>query len=296
MNSKSSFFSRKNLLAVIACIAILYVLLWSVVLIKNKIDHNRVLQAIKAQEERIQNLSKEEKSIQKTVSYLMDSITLADTSERIFLSYLQRKFDLPKKLGADEVPIDLDQDLTPYPNQIHYLARIAYPNTIVNVPPTQEMDEDIKVTNINSANCDHLPLTDNFWPIMERSVAAGGYYTTHVALAFAMMKDNGCTLPPGAEDMKNRVVQDMAKLADDPSTIADLRYEAIAFLLLSERHDLVKSSWIDQIVTEQKEDGSWSREAEGAKSDHHSTLLALWSLLEYARSSTPDVPLIRRPD
>ncbi len=295
MNSKNPFFSQKNIVIIILCVFLGYGLLWGGVLIESRVDNNRIKRATKAEQDRLNNLSPEEKSILKTQNYLVDSITLADTSERIFLSYLQRKFDLPAKIGVEGPPIDLFEDPRTYPEQVHYLARIPYPDRIVNVPPKDDLEDGIHITNIYGANCDHMSLPANFWPTMEQSIKTGSYYMTHVALALAMMKDNGCTLPSVASDMENRVTQEMVKVADNPDTVADLRYEAIAFLLLGERRDLVKQSWIDQIIKEQRDDGGWSQEVGGKDNDHHTILLAFWSLLEYSRPNTPDEPLILRP-
>ncbi len=293
MNLKTSFFSKRNLLVIVLCVFVGYLLVWGGALIENKIDRNRISRADKLNQERYNNLSKEEKAILKAQGFLMDSITTVAPPERILLSYIQRKFNLPNRLGVDEVPINLNEDLPTYPDDVHYLARIASPNKIVKVPPKNYLEDNLKVINIYSANCDHMPLPANFWLVIEQNIQEGGYPMTHVALAFAMMRDNGCKFPADVDKINDRVMQGLVKLADDPATIADLRYEAIAFLLLSERRDLVKQFWIDQIVKEQRDDGGWSKEVGDKKIDYHSVILAFWALLEYERPNTPDVQLIR---
>lgn len=289
------FFETKKLMYIAAIIFVGHILLWAGLSIKYQIDQNRKARAGKSSRQQTSNLSREEQAIKKAQDHLVNSISVVDTSERIFFSYLQRKFELPSVLGADGPPIDLGEDPRTYPAEVHYLARIAYPDKIVKEIPKYELDDGVKVTNIYSANCDHLALPSNFWQTMEQNVATGGYYVAHVALALAMMKDNGCLLPPGADVINNRVTQELVKLADDPRTLADMRYEAVAFLTLSERHDLVQQKWIDQILSEQRTDGGWSRAVGEAKYDAHATLLAVWSLLEYSRPNTPDEPLIPRP-
>lgn len=292
---KTPFFTLKKLLHITAWVLVIYVLIWGGVVVKNMIDHNNRARVVNLRQEQVKGLSREEQAIQRAQEYLVGSINTIGTSERIFLSYLQRKFDLPGTLGTEGPPIDLYEDPRTYPAEIHFLARIAYPDRVVTVPPKYELDDGVKVTNIYSANCDHLALPANYWRTVEQNVAAGGYYLAHVPLAFVLMKDNGCTLIPGAEDINNKALQELVRLADDPKTIADLRYEAVAFLLLSGKNDLVQPRWIDKIISEQREDGGWSKEVGGNKNDPHSTLLALWSLLEYSRPNTPNEPLIRRP-
>jgi hypothetical protein len=296
MKSTKPFFERKNLLLITGIVLVGYISIWGGVLIKNKIDHSRKSHAAKVEQTRINNLSKEEKAIKKAQENLTIRISLAGTSERIFFTYLQRKFDLPAVLGAQGPPMDLHEDPKTYPEQNHFLARIAYPDKVVTTLPNKAaLDDNAKITNIYSVNCDVMQVPNSFWQTMGQSIKLGDYYMSHVALALAFMKDNACLMPPIASDMKTEVEQGLVKLADNPTSVADLRYEAVAFLYLSGRSDLVKSSWIDQIVAEQHKDGMWSYEAGGTKADYHATLLALWSLLEYSRPNTPDEPLIRRP-
>lgn len=280
-------------LVVAAVVCAIYGLVWAQ---DQSMERERVEQSEKLRIESYNNLSKEEKAILRAETYVADSIHITDTSERIFFSYLQRKYDLGNKIGVSGPPMDLHEDPRTYPEHLHFLARVAYPDRIVNTGPKQsELDDPIKITNIYSANCDHLTLPPNFWPSMEKSIQDGSYYLTHVALAFEFMKDNGCALHPTAQDMSNRVNEGMVKLADDPGTVADLRYEAVAFLLMRGEDDLVKPEWINQIVEEQREDGGWTEKVGGSKNSPHATLLAMWSLLEYSRPNTPDEPLIRRP-
>lgn len=294
-NPKTSFFQPKRLVFITISTILAYILLWSAFLVVNKIDNNRRVRSIVANQDQIKNLTPEEQSIKKAQNYLTNSINTVDTSERIFLSYLQRKFDLPSSIGADGPPIDLYEDPRTYPAEVHYLARIAYPDRIVKEVPRYELDDGVKVTNIYSANCDHLVLPADYWDVMERNIATGGYYAAHVILAFSLMKDNNCTLTPNADIIKGRAIEVLVGVANDPTTVADLRYEAIAFLLLGERKDLIKAEWINQIISEQRSEGGWSRVVGESKNDPHATLLALWALLEYARPNTPDEPLILRP-
>lgn len=242
------------------------------------------------------NNSKEELAIKKATEHFMDTIHIVHPSDRIFLTYVQRKFSLDPKLGPDQVPIDLYENPRTYPEHLHFLARIAYPNRIVKVAPNmQEMDDDVKFMNIYSINCDRMDLPTNFWGMMDKNTKEGGYYTAHTILALAFMKDNGCTLPTEANDLKEQAIEALVKIAGDSTVSPDLRYEVTAFLLMDNRHDLVKQEWIDQIIAEQRPDGSWIHEFGDSKDDPHTTLLALWSLLEYARPNTPDEPLIHRP-
>jgi hypothetical protein len=292
---KTPFFQPKKLLYITTAIFAAYILLWAGLSVKNKYDKNQKSRVAKNSQQQVENLSHEQLAIKKAQDHLVNSISAVGTSERIFISYLQRKFNLPRVLGADGPPIDLYEDPRTYPSEVHYLARIAYPDKIVKELPKFELDDGVKVTNIYSANCDHIPLPGNYWQTVDQNISTGGYYAAHVVLALEFMKDNGCPLPANVVDISNRVAQVLAKLADDPNAIADLRYEAVAFLLLSGKDDLVKPEWIDRIISEQRASGGWSKEVGGAKDDYHATLLAFWALLEHSRPNTSNEPFIRRP-
>lgn len=291
----STSFSRRNILAFTIAMVLILGAASCWVIVKEKIDHDRQARAIKTEQARLDSLSPEEKSILRTQNYLSGSISLFQPAERLFLDYLQRKFTLSDKTGVNGPPFDLSEDPRTYPQEIHYIARIGYPERIVTAAPKHELDEAVEVTNIYSSNCDHLKPPPNYWDIVEQNIKAGGYYLTHVALAMEFMEENNCDLPPNITDINQRVVEGMVKIADDPSQPSDLRYEAIAFLLLRGQRDLVQSRWIDQIISDQQTDGNWINDYNDRSGDTHTTLLAFWSLLEYSRPSAPDEPIIRRP-
>lgn len=294
MRPKSSFFKPKRLLYIAVGVLLAYLLLWVGVLLQNKADHDRQIRLARLRLAQTEKLSKEEQAILKAQRYLNDSITLVTPSDRLFLDYLQRKFGLDTKLGVAGPSFDLSEDPRTYPEEIHFLARIAYPDRLVTVAP-KSIPEGAVLTNIYSANCDRMPLPDNYWQTIEQNFKTGGYYLAHDALALAFMKDNGCAVPANESDLPARVIAGMVNLAADSNTKADLRYETIAFLQLSGQRDQVRPEWINQLISEQQDDGSWSEEAKDNKSSDHATLLALWSLLEYSRPDTPNQPLIRRP-
>jgi len=291
------FFSRRVLTLTVVMTIVLYVS-GGFVLHKlgNYLEQRRKEQAVTQQKSALDKLSNEEKAIKKTQEYMLGSIALPEASERMFFGYLQRKFDLDPILGVAGPPINISRDPRTYPEQINYMVRIAYPDEIVREKPeVGKLDSNVAVTNIYSANCDHLELPANFWAVMEESVRLGGYYVSHVALALEMMESNRCMTPPIAAEIDSKVAEEMVKIISDSNTVADLHYESIAFLLMRDRRDLVKRAWIDQIISEQLEDGFWAQKVGDSKVDFHSTILAFWSLLEYSRPDTPDEPIILRP-
>lgn len=294
---QTPFFARKVLLITITSTFALYILGGFAAHQGGEyLEQRRKEQAIAREKHAFEKLSDEEKAIKKTHAYMPGAITLAGPTERVFFSYLQRKFNLDPLLGSEGPPIPVKRGLGVSPEPINYLVRIAYPDEIVRQKPQHsELESNVAITNIYSANCDHMDLPANFWAVMQESVRLGDYFVSHVALALEMMENNGCAMPPVATDLDNETAQQMVKIIEDPNTVADLRYEAIAFLLMRDHRDLVEQEWIDQITSEQLQDGTWPHKAGDTNTDFHSTLLAFWSLLEYSRPDTPDEPLILRP-
>lgn len=286
------FFAPKNLIRYLIIVGAGFILLYTGSFTYYAAVHRRQAVGLKARQQAFQQLSPAEQSIRKAQAYLEGSITQVKPVERLFLDYLQRKYKLDNKLGINGPPFDLSEDPRTYPEEIHYLARIAFPDKVVTVLPKSPF-QGLSLTNVYSANCDHLALPAEFWPVIKENMDKGGYFLSHNALALAFMKDNNCLLPANFASLPEQVQQGLISIAGDDNTPPDLRYEAAAFLSFISQKKLIQSKWIDQIIAEQRSDGSWSEEAKAGKPSSHTTVLALWTLLEYARSDTPEQPLIR---
>lgn len=293
MIQRTTFFSIRFLSVLFVVVVLLYLcvntgwLLWS-----RYSDTRRQATAERTEQASFDALSPKERAITRAEEYLGNKVYTMTTSERLFLSYLQRKFDLNPMLGIGGPPIDLYENPRTYPQEIHFLARIAYPDRLVKQPFNGQL-EDIGVTNIHSANCDHIPLPSNYWDIMHRHYEQGGYYATHNGLAFAFMRENRCELTVDQQDLFSRTISVMASIGHDASVAHDLRYEAMAFLYLNERPDLVFPDEISNILAEQQEDGGWREDDDDESSNTHTSILALWTLLENGRPDVGDEPMIR---
>lgn len=250
---------------------------------------------IKQQKEAFNKLSAEDKAILNAQKYLVDNLGTVAPEQRLILDYLQRKFDLDPKLNVQNTPLIIKADPNNYPLEIHFVERIAYPDKLVTAMPRNVLDPMSWVT-VYSANCDHTPLPKDFWPKVRQNYSQGGYEMTHIVLALSFMRDNGCTIPNEAEGIEREVIAAMTRLANDPVTNADLRYESIAFIMLAGGYDSVNNGWIQKILSEQRPDGSWSFTLDDGKSNDHATTLALWAILEYKNPNKPYEPFIRRPD
>lgn len=296
MNLKKPFFSRKSIVILATSILAVYILAWASVPVVRKLDQSSHARHAKAAKKKFDSQSEEVKASLRAQSYLKSTIELAQPSERLFLDYLQRKFKLDSKLGVEGSPFRVSEDKRIYPQEINYLYRIAYPNKLVDQLPKDKV-EGPTLTNIFASNCDHLAIPANYWKTIEENYKQGGYYLTHNALAFALMKDNGCQIPGDRQELLEKTISSMDGIARNSATSADLRYEALAFLQLSGRYDLVSKDQVAQVAAEQNKDGSWG-DASKSKPDviAHTTILGLWVLLEYNQPNLPYEPIIHRPN
>jgi len=288
-------FNIKGVLIFLVCLTLLLAVVVAGVLINQKIDDRRLADRQNRFQAQIDRLSKEEKAIRRAQGYLKTTITQVEPLHRLFLEYLQRKFSLDGTLGISGPPIDLYEDPRSYPQEIHFLARIAYPKRLVKQDP-KSLLEPVAIMSVYSANCDHLEFPKNYWQIVQQNIDAGGYELTHVALALRFLEENRCAIPKNIQDQNEFIIDGLVTLINDPTTIPDLRYEAIAFLMLHDQHSRIKQTWIDQIISEQLKDGGWRRDSGSKESNDHTTILAFWALLEYSRPNTLDEPIIRRPN
>ena len=288
MKQDTSLLSKKNILYLGLGILSAYFILNLVVYVAVHKPKSKPVEKMQSSE-----MTKRQSAIANAEEYLQNSISSIETSQRLILDYLQRKFDLDPKLGAAGTPILIPQNTQTYPLEIHFLERIANPDKFVSVQPRSSL-EGISYTNVYAANCDHTPLPSDYWSVVRNSLNAGGYNLTHIALALAFIQDNGCNKPPDIGDIDEKLISGMVAIAKDNTRNMDLRFEATAFLMLSGRYDQVESNWIDTIVATQDKDGSWADKLGQATTDH-TTVLALWALLEYEHANKPYEPLIRRP-
>ncbi|HEX2679229.1 MAG TPA: hypothetical protein VHM19_21410 [Polyangiales bacterium] len=236
-----------------------------------------------------------EAAIARGLSYLDASRAHVSSLQWLFVDYLQRKFGLDPRFAAVNT---LRAPPTTGTEALHFRVheRIAFPDQLVDRLPLAEADPMSRVV-MAAAHCDHIPVFAEFAAELEQMIARSDYDLTHAALALQLTAENGCAVLPAARVVAVRaeLAQGMAKLAADPKTSWDLRYEALALLFYTGHAETVRSEWLDRIVSEQQADGGWLGDRAAPLSNDHSSVLAIWALLEAARPQAPRLPLLRRP-
>lgn len=290
---RKSFFSRQSLFLVVIGALVLYLIFAGVTIGVKRVAYERHKAAERAAQQRFNALSPAEKAIRRAEARQAIVIKASSPLHRLLFDYLQRAYNLRSELSVASSPLQIPIKQTQQSVELQYLARIAFPDKAFTEPPVVPV-EGVSLTNIYASHCDKIALPADYWTLMRSQYEQGGYYLTHVALAFRFMKDNNCDIPDDAKVLESQVNRGMVAIAADPASLADLRYEAIALLLLSGSRSDVKQEWINQIASEQLPDGSWALQLGGTSNDH-TTLLAMWALLQYSRPDVEYQPLIRHP-
>lgn len=113
--------------------------------------------------------------------------------------------------------------------------------------------------------------------IIRRRGDEPGYSRTHAALALRWVEDHDAEVPGHAELSEQLLTAMAAELDDRPrpdvrSPDFDLFCEQTALIAYLGGPELLQPSWVEHILASQEVDGGWGV--------HHTTMLALWTLLE----------------
>lgn len=128
--------------------------------------------------------------------------------------------------------------------------------------------------------CDIYELPKDFFAKVNAMTDAGDYSLTHATLALIILKQRGCKYPSvNYETEFKRHSRLLGQLIHKKGAESDVGTEAIVFLYLSGYGSAVKREWIKKIIDAQKPEG-------GCGNNDHTTVLALWAMLEAQRQNT----------
>lgn len=140
--------------------------------------------------------------------------------------------------------------------------------------------------------------------LMTQMAEKGGYLASHALLAYALVRSNACdsSFLPDA-DLARLLIINLA-LMNDPidyysnslgqPEIQDLRVEIMAVLASLGRQDLIPASFFQDMLGRQLPEGGWSVYLRGNVSDSHTSMLALWLLLQVRELDRNFAPFVVR--
>lgn len=134
--------------------------------------------------------------------------------------------------------------------------------------------------------CKTNGLPSTFLADVERLISKNDYDPPHALLALQWAIEQGCidARTTEVEAIRARVLDNVAQLAHQVPQ--DQSIEAVALLSYAGAGQRVQSEWLQTIAAAQKDDGGWGEHGK-APSNDHTTMLALWALLEATREGKP---------
>lgn len=156
-----------------------------------------------------------------------------------------------------------------------------------HVPPDllePYQDDLINYFMFKSFNCDVFLPDTILLQKLKLGLMMGGYDLTHAMISIHWIEQTNCVNkdePIGREleCLKQKFWPTLLKMAKSEEN-ADLRYESIAIALHMEEKS-ISTKEIKRILREQEEEGIWYNYGLSDASREHTTILALWALLEW---------------
>lgn len=144
-------------------------------------------------------------------------------------------------------------------------------------------------------HCDWLPLPPDYLHELDRLAARGGYALTHAVLASVWIEENGCQIDRAVlARLRDRSTSRLLELLDARAGPTDLLAEAMAMLCYGGHGGRLTPAHVQTLLRARRDDGGWPLDEDRPASHPHTTVLALWVLLDVRhRPSRVHVPMIR---
>lgn len=139
---------------------------------------------------------------------------------------------------------------------------------------------------LSALHCDRFPLDDEFLDALREEARAGGYRSTHSALALLWGYEQGCIDRESTSRLAEMHLVKIREILSQDLYPGDLYAEALAMVEFMSSEPM-PASFVEKLTSVQSEDGS-VRPAEGEISGTtHTTVLFLWALLERSDPGRP---------
>jgi len=220
-------------------------------------------------------------SINNTIQYF-ENLENVEIATMFNYHYLQKRFNV-KKVFPTEL---IDETLNKYDNIYIYSNALYY--RLVNKDFTIS-EEALKngfnnLTNeitLKSLYCGDYPVEANFLEILRSEADKDGYNLTHSLLALQWLKENDCIDSEKNKKTEEYFIRKSIELINSAKEFDDLTIEAIAFVQYAGYHGLISEKWIQKIIALQQKDGGWKWSSKHGKTSEHTSVVALWVLLEW---------------
>ena len=209
--------------------------------------------------------------------------------ELAVVDYIGRKFHLAWA-NARIAAVDVNQFASDPWNDF---SRLLKPDFL---PPREDIFNragTIDGMSLTALYCDKYGLPGDYNSVLEKGFAGDDYWPTHTALAVGWAAENNCIVPKEYEQLRPTIRDAILRTITRHSQVDDIFAESIALLYYSGLRQDVQIAWLAKLVNAQLSDGGWSAEPFPMKSNSHTTVLALWGLLEARNPNAPRIKWVR---
>ena len=180
---------------------------------------------------------------------------------------------------------------------------VNYSDEEVNAYLDQGLGDDLNAMTFWSMYCDKFPLDDRFLTTMKdklfnppvypdltnAKIPPPEYWSLHAALQLVSAKNNGCLeeskfLLDLRKEVEIKVTDIASGKIETTKYDLDIQTEALAMLYYMELDEVVTEEQIDNLLFHQLKGGGWSYSSGSENVSLHTSVLAMWVLLEYKES------------
>lgn len=235
-------------------------------------------------------------------------ITISQPDVIMIVHLLRKQFNLDFTFPSvidfyEKRPYLADQYFKLYDHYFDDKSAVSYPAPDVWTYLESELETDLNALTFWSMFCNKFPLDDRFinsiesklndppvYPnITDKRVPPPEYWPLHAALQLQSAENESCLSESDrSKAVKEKVINKLVELAEgDIETIQynqDISTEAMAMLFYTGNDTRVTEKMINDLLSNQLSGGGWSYSTGSESVSLHTSVLAMWVLLEYKES------------
>ncbi|MBL4658306.1 MAG: hypothetical protein JKX73_09920 [Flavobacteriales bacterium] len=233
------------------------------------------------------------KAVERAIAFVDNRGFELDLQVYIVYKYLERKFEISPISDDLEYDKKLRKKAKEFPDTKAYL-RLLSPKMGISKKDLSRGGNPIDEMTSKALYCDLLDLDTNYLNLVKHKAARGGYSLPHAALSMQWLKENKCFSDTGVDyaSVLDTIVRDLLIQVDTAEGFTDTEIECIAMLYYTGHGSQVKAEWFSVLLSQQLKNGGWAEKASRTDAIGHTTVLALWVLLEHLKPEENNTPWI----
>ena len=224
------------------------------------------------------------RAVARGLSYFSSPCRTLDPDAVLLHAYLKDRFNLPKLVKAERVLAAIRADST---SQFHKFLRLAEPMRCRMDFLDADGANDVAAVGVWY---DELPDRSLFMERIRDVEWSEPYQVTHALWAMAMVRN--CFHAEVDTAVERRLVEhNLAIMKSNRPLWNDVAIEALAMAQYNDTAYVPPQEYIQEIIALQNLNGSWNWVPnDPTRESQHTTILALWALLQYKPLEWPESP------